>query len=92
MHDLVFIFVRGIITNASHNSITTELYCYVLDTINSNNYTPNACLYSKYTKAPIISQQGSLDNVPYKLIIREVTLLNCSNSSPVIVFVSYPTR
>ncbi|OEU12552.1 hypothetical protein FRACYDRAFT_243804 [Fragilariopsis cylindrus CCMP1102] len=60
-----------------YNSITTELYCQIL----GNDYTPNVCQYSKNAKA-IVSHQGSLDNVPYKLIIYEAQKRNWITGFP----------
>ena len=60
-----------------YNSITTELYCKIL----GNDYTPNVCLYSRNAKA-VVSQKGSLDNVPYKLIIHEAQKRNWITGFP----------
>ena len=60
-----------------YNSITTELYCKIL----SDEYTPNICQYSKNAKA-IVSHQGSVDNVPYKLIIHEAQKRNWITGFP----------
>jgi hypothetical protein len=60
-----------------YNSITTELYCQIL----GDDYTPNICRYSKNAKA-IVSHQGSLDNVPYKLIIYEAQKRNWITGFP----------
>ena len=60
-----------------YNTITTELYCKIL----GNSYTPNTCEYSRYAKA-IVSNKGSLDNMPYKLIIHEAQKRNWITGFP----------
>jgi hypothetical protein len=60
-----------------YNSITTELYCQIL----GDDYTPHICRYSKNAKA-LVSHQGSLDNVPYKLIIHEAQKRNWITGFP----------
>jgi hypothetical protein len=61
-----------------YNSITTELYCNIL----GNDYTPNTCKYSRNAKA-VVSHKGSLDNVPYKLIINAAQKRNWITGFPI---------
>ena len=51
-----------------YNSITTELYCRVL----GRERTPQTCQYSRHKGVTAeVHHQGSVENVPYKLILKE---------------------
>ena len=52
-----------------YNSISTELYCKVL----GMDRTPNTCVYSHQKGADIsVHHKGKVDDIPYKLIMKEV--------------------
>jgi len=60
-----------------YNSISTELYCNIL----GMDRTPNTCEYSRNQISPDVRNKGSLDNVPYKLIIFEAQNRGWINTS-----------